>query len=163
MAEEAVARWDPELLEEMSFVDLAYELLRQGGSPVHYKDLLAEVAQLKGLSDEELEEIIARLYTDMNVDGRFLHLGGNVWGLKRWYPTDKTADKALGQKADLRDDEDDDDLMLDEELEEQDELLDDVEEDELDDAFDETEDEDELDIEDLEEEDFDYEDHEDDY
>ncbi|MDI3327793.1 MAG: DNA-directed RNA polymerase subunit delta [Alicyclobacillaceae bacterium] len=164
MAEEAAVQWDPEVLEEISFVDLAYEVLRQGGTPVHYRDLLADVAQLKGLSDEELEEIVARLYTDINVDGRFLHLGGNVWGLKRWYPTDKTADRAMGQKAAVRDDEDEDDLLLDEELEEQEELLDDEVEDVDDEYGDEVVDDEELDMDELEEEDFvDYDEGEEDY
>lgn len=168
MAEEAVAQWDSERLEEVSFVDLAYEVLREGGDPLHYKDLLADVAQLKGLSDEELEEVMARLFTDINVDGRFIHLGGNVWGLKRWYPTDKTADRSVGRKAAaLDDEEEEEDLFdLDEDIEEPDdeELLEDAVDDEEEVGdYDEVDDE-ELEIDDVEDDqDLEYDDNEEDY
>ncbi|CAB3396310.1 DNA-directed RNA polymerase subunit delta [Kyrpidia spormannii] len=167
MAGEAMAGWDPERLEEASFVDLAYEVLREGGTPAHYRDLLADVAQLKGLSDEELDEVIARLFTDINVDGRFIHLGGNVWGLKRWYPTDKTADRSLGKKAAaVVDDEEEEDEDLElveidevEDEESEDEVVDEEDVDDFEELDDLEPDDDEIDDSD----DLDFEDSEDDY
>ncbi|MGZ6528470.1 MAG: DNA-directed RNA polymerase subunit delta [Tumebacillaceae bacterium] len=107
---------DPKQIEVMSLVDLAYVILRQTNKPFHYRDLMMQVAGIKGLTEEQVNEVIARLYTEINIDGRFLCIGSNVWGLKRWYPTDKTApEKAAGGKKFVRKDIDEDDDFYDEE------------------------------------------------
>lgn len=128
MAEAHVVKLDPEKVSEMSLVDLAHVILKQTNKPFHYRDLMQEVARLKGLTPEQINEVIARLYTEINIDGRFLCIGGNVWGLKRWYPTDKTPEKATtgGKKFVRKDlDEDEDDFYEDEEEETFDEELED--------------------------------------
>ena len=105
----------PEQVAEISLVDLAYAILKQTNKPFHYRDLMQEVARVKGLTDEEVNNVIARLYTEINIDGRFICIGANVWGLKRWYPTYKTADaKAAGGKKFVRKDVDEDDFYDDE-------------------------------------------------
>ena len=41
------------------------------------------------LSDEALESRMASgFYTDLNIDGSFISLGDNRWGLRAWYPID---------------------------------------------------------------------------
>ncbi|MGZ4032820.1 MAG: DNA-directed RNA polymerase subunit delta [Tumebacillaceae bacterium] len=113
---EAAISLDPKQIEVMSLVDLAYVILRQTNKPFHYRDLMMQVAGIKGLTEEQVNEVIARLYTEINIDGRFLCIGSNVWGLKRWYPTDKTApEKAAGGKKFVRKDIDEDDDFYDEE------------------------------------------------
>lgn len=113
---EAAISLDPKQKEEMSLVDLAYVILRQTNKPFHYRDLMMQVATIKGLTEEQVNEVIARLYTEINIDGRFLCIGSNVWGLKRWYPTDKTApEKAAGGKKFVRKDIDEDDDYYDDE------------------------------------------------
>lgn len=121
MAEHAL-RLTPEQIQELSLVDLALELLKQTNKPYYFRDLMNEIAQLRGMTQEEVNEVIARLYTEMNMDGRFLCVGNGVWGLKRWYPTDKTAEKSVGGKKFLRkdvdwEDEEDDDVAYEEEEE----------------------------------------------
>lgn len=107
---EAAISLDPKQIEELSLVDLAYVILRQTNKTFHYRDLMMQVARLKGLTEAQVNEVIARLYTEINIDGRFLCIGSNVWGLKRWYPTDKTAaEKAAGGKKFVRKDIDEDD------------------------------------------------------
>ena len=101
---ETVLRLTPEQIRETSLVDLALEWLRATNKPHYYRDLMNELARLRGLSEEEVNDVIARLYTEINMDGRFLCIGNNVWGLKRWYPTDKTAEKSVGGKKFLRKD-----------------------------------------------------------
>lgn len=114
----------PEQVAEISLVDLAYTILKQTNKPFHYRDLMHEVARIKGMTEEEVNNVIARLYTEINIDGRFVCIGANVWGLKRWYPTDKAADAkaATGKKFVRKDvdeddfyDEDDDEVYPDEE------------------------------------------------
>jgi DNA-directed RNA polymerase subunit delta len=113
---EAAITLDPKQKEEMSLVDLAYVILRQTNKTFQFRDLMMQVAAIKELTDAQVNEVIARLYTEINIDGRFLCIGSNVWGLKRWYPTDKTApEKAAGGKKFVRKDIDEDDDFYDEE------------------------------------------------
>ncbi|WP_018133024.1 DNA-directed RNA polymerase subunit delta [Effusibacillus pohliae] len=161
-------------VKEMALVDLAYEILREVNKPLHYRDLMQEVANLRGMSEEDIQAVLGMLYTEINIDGRFLCIGNNTWGLKRWYPVDKTVEKSVAGKKFIRKDGDDDlyededeDLYLEDELEEEEELdydgddedadLDYDELDELDDEVDEfaddvTEEEEEI----IEDEDEDY-------
>jgi DNA-directed RNA polymerase subunit delta len=98
---------------DMALVDLAYQILAESNKPYDYRDLMNEVAQLRNMTEEEIKGAIAVLYTEINIDGRFLSIGNNTWGLKRWYPVDKTAEKAAAGKKFIRK-EDDDDLYEDE-------------------------------------------------
>nr|WP_209018352.1 DNA-directed RNA polymerase subunit delta [Paenibacillus polymyxa] len=91
-------------------VDLAFMVLKAANTPYYYRDLMKEVAKLRGLSDEEINDVIAQLYTEINIDGRFACVGTNLWGLKRWYPVDKSEDALTGAKRPrIINDEDDDD------------------------------------------------------
>ncbi|MBL0389127.1 DNA-directed RNA polymerase subunit delta [Tumebacillus sp. ITR2] len=116
MAEAHAIKLSPEQVSELSLVDLAYMILKQTNKPFNFPDLMAEVARLKGLTKEQVNGVIARLYTEINIDGRFLCIGSNVWGLKRWYPTDKEKVAGGGKKFVRKDlDEDDDDFYDEEE------------------------------------------------
>ncbi|WP_010500315.1 DNA-directed RNA polymerase subunit delta [Paenibacillus elgii] len=98
-----------EQAKEMPMVDLAFELLKAANTPYYYRDLMAEIAKIKGLSDDEVMQVIAQLYTEINIDGRFACVGTNLWGLKRWYPVDKSEDSVgSGKRPRIINDEDDD-------------------------------------------------------
>ncbi|MDN4592813.1 DNA-directed RNA polymerase subunit delta [Polycladomyces subterraneus] len=141
-----IASLTPEEIRETAMVDLVYELLYEKGEPMLYRDLFQEVARLKGFTEEEMARYIAQLYTEINIDGRFICVGKSLWGLKKWYPTEQATDSAV--QANVKDDFDED---LEEDLfeEEEDELFDDEQLDE-DDVFDDEEFE-ELDEEEVEE------------
>ncbi|TBL72624.1 DNA-directed RNA polymerase subunit delta [Paenibacillus thalictri] len=98
-----------EKAKEMPMVDLAFELLKSANTPFYYRDLMSEIAKIKGLSDDEVMQVIAQLYTEINIDGRFACVGTNLWGLKRWYPVEKSED-AVGsaKRPRIINDEDDD-------------------------------------------------------
>jgi DNA-directed RNA polymerase subunit delta len=84
--------------------------LKAANTPYYYRDLMNEVAKLRGMSDEDINDVIAQLYTEINIDGRFACVGTNLWGLKRWYPVDKSEDTLTGAKRPrIINDEDDDD------------------------------------------------------
>lgn len=127
MAEKALSL-TPEQIIETSLVDLAFMILKKSNQPHNFRDLMYEVARIKGLSEEQINDVIARLYTEINIDGRFICIGANVWGLKRWYPTDKAPEKVAGKKftrkAAADDDEDfygdDEDDSFEEDLEDED-------------------------------------------
>jgi DNA-directed RNA polymerase subunit delta len=109
-----------ERVRETAMVDLAYDLLKKKGEAMLYRDIMDEVSSMKGFTKEETEHYIAQLYTEINIDGRFVCVGRNLWGLREWYPTDQATDSAVA--ANVK--EDDEYHDLDEELfdEEEEEL-----------------------------------------
>lgn len=108
-------KFSEEQAKEMPMVDLAFELLKAANTPFYYRDLMAEIAKIKGLSDDDVMQVIAQLYTEINIDGRFACVGTNLWGLKRWYPVEKSED-SVGSGKRPRIINDDDDDLDDEEL-----------------------------------------------
>ncbi len=134
-----------ELLEE-SFVDLTYAVLEETKETKTFAELVAELQALIGLSEEEMKTHLAQYYTDMNIDGRFLILGENRWGLREWYPVEQIEEesaptvKARKKKKTKATDEDFDDL----DLELEDELdFEDFDEDDSDASTDDEDDEEE--------------------
>jgi DNA-directed RNA polymerase subunit delta len=116
-----------ERAKEMPMVDLAFEILKASNTPYYYRDLMQEIAKIKGISDDEIMQVIAQLYTEINIDGRFACVGNNLWGLKRWYPIDKQDDMAGSgtRPRIINDDDDDEDDDLFEEEHDEDYLSDD--------------------------------------
>ncbi|ULO07463.1 DNA-directed RNA polymerase subunit delta [Paenibacillus sp. 19GGS1-52] len=100
---------DPEKVKEMPMVDLAFLVLKSANTPFYYRDLMVEVAKLRGMTDQQSNDTIAQLYTEINIDGRFACVGTNLWGLKRWYPLERS-DDPVGNTKRVRiiNDEDDD-------------------------------------------------------
>ncbi|AWB42884.1 DNA-directed RNA polymerase subunit delta [Paenibacillus sp. CAA11] len=103
---------DPEKVNEIPMVDLAFMVLKAANTPYYYRDLMNEVAKLRGMSEEEINEAIAQLYTEINIDGRFACVGTNLWGLKRWYPVNSSEDPIASSKRPriINDEDDDDDI-----------------------------------------------------
>jgi len=127
---------DDEKIREMPMVDLAFMILKKANEPYYYPDLMKEVARQRSLTDEEAANMIAQLYTEINIDGRFACVGTNLWGLKRWYPLEKSEDPVVSSKRPrIINDEDDDDLDEDTTFNADDESFDDANE-EDDDLFD---------------------------
>ncbi|GAE27883.1 DNA-directed RNA polymerase delta subunit [Halalkalibacter wakoensis JCM 9140] len=80
-------------IQEMSMVEIAFEIMKEERNPYDYYDLVKKVAEIKEMPQEEVNERIANLYTDMNIDGRFHSLGDNRWGLKSWYPLEQAEEE----------------------------------------------------------------------
>ncbi|MFD2673418.1 DNA-directed RNA polymerase subunit delta [Marinicrinis sediminis] len=106
----------PEQAQEMPMVDLAFLILKSANTPFYYRDLMDEVSKIKGISEDQVMDVIAQLYTEINIDGRFACVGNNLWGLKRWYPIDKAEDAVNTNRPRIINDEDDDEEDTDEEL-----------------------------------------------
>ncbi|WP_054955401.1 DNA-directed RNA polymerase subunit delta [Paenibacillus dakarensis] len=157
---------DPEKIQEIPMVDLAFMVLKAANTPYYYRDLMNEVAKLRGFTEQEINDTIAQLYTEINIDGRFACVGTNLWGLKRWYPLERSDDPVANAKRPriINDEDDDDDDFTEEEetytTDDADEDYDNVDEDSDDDIFsdddddaDEVDDEVVLDDDDLEDDD----------
>lgn len=91
-------------------LDIIYNYLRQRGEPVHFKELVSVALGSPGSGDDskapgraeeggsagsgagtaegasgaDAARAAARIYTDMNLDVRFAHMGGGKWGLAEW-------------------------------------------------------------------------------
>jgi DNA-directed RNA polymerase subunit delta len=82
-----------ELVEE-SFVDLTYALLQETHETKTYMELVEQIETLLGLEKEEMKARLVQFYTDLNIDGRFLILGENRWGLREWYPVEQIEEES---------------------------------------------------------------------
>ncbi|MCJ1655889.1 DNA-directed RNA polymerase subunit delta [Staphylococcus sp. NRL 16/872] len=103
-----------EMVDEKSFIDMAYTLLHDKGSTMNLYDIIDEFRSLGDYEYEEIENRVVQFYTDLNTDGRFLNVGENQWGLRDWYSVDDIEEKIAPtiQKFDILDDEDEEDKNL---------------------------------------------------
>ncbi|HEE9033126.1 TPA: DNA-directed RNA polymerase subunit delta [Bacillus cereus] len=149
-------QYSPEELKECSMIEVVHSVLGDKKQATTFNELVQEIAQVLGLSQEQVNAKIAQFYTDLNIDGRFINLGENRWGLRSWYPYEQIDEEILPQPkpkkkrkveedgfddyieeddfddADVSEDEDDDVEDLDKVLEEEDgddDDLDDLDED----------------------------------
>lgn len=74
--------------EELSMIEVAKALLQEANTEMELNQIFAEVKAFLGLSDAEMRENLSQFYTDLNIDGSFISLGDNRWGLREWYPID---------------------------------------------------------------------------
>ena len=90
-----VHQYSQEEINEMSLIEIAYELLVEKNHAVSFKDIMDEVSSLSGLTDQQVKAKIAQFYTELNIDGRFLAIGENQWGLRVWYPVDQVVEEIV--------------------------------------------------------------------
>lgn len=89
----SLAQYSKEQLKELSLIELAYEFMSNSKNPIAFSDLIHEVSTAMELTEDEMRARLAQFYTDLNIDGRFLALGDNRWGLRVWYPIETAEDE----------------------------------------------------------------------
>ncbi len=72
-----------------SMVDVAYSVLKGVPASMNFKDIYTKVLELKQMSEEEGKKVIAQFYTNLTLDGRFVDLKDNEWGLRERETYDK--------------------------------------------------------------------------
>lgn len=85
----SLKEYSQEQLKQMSLVELAYEIFRDSKTPITFSELIDEMVRLQGIQKSDLDDRLAQFYTDLNIDGRFISLGDQRWGLRGWYPVDQ--------------------------------------------------------------------------
>jgi DNA-directed RNA polymerase subunit delta len=65
-------------------VDAAYEVLKSAGQPLPVYDLIEQVLEM--LQEEPEPRRMAQIYSDINLDVRFVYRGDGQWGLRDWAP-----------------------------------------------------------------------------
>ncbi|MBM7645390.1 DNA-directed RNA polymerase subunit delta [Scopulibacillus daqui] len=143
---------EQQLSHDKPMIERVYDILEEAKQPRNFYELADQIVGNE-LSDEERVEALARLFTDMNLDGRFLNIGENSWGLTSWYPIEQREDVALHltskkKKKKQEDDDFDDYDVLDEDLDEIDEDFDeeDFDEEDFDEYADYDDDDDDKDV-----------------
>ncbi|MCM0582967.1 DNA-directed RNA polymerase subunit delta [Weissella diestrammenae] len=84
----ALSKFDNQEKSELSMIEVAREILHERQETIGFNDLLKQVQAFIGKDDQEIEARLAQFYTDLNIDGSFISLGENMWGLRSWYPFD---------------------------------------------------------------------------
>jgi len=156
----SLKQYSEEQLKELSLIELAYELFSETKEPISFYDLVDQMATVLGVTREALLEKLPQFYTELNIDGRFVCLGENRWGLRAWYPYDQAEEEVLPvakpkkkrKQLEEEDEFEDYDASEEDEFEEEELELDELDEDLVDD--DET---DEFDDEEIDEDDEDLE------
>ncbi|WP_010175563.1 DNA-directed RNA polymerase subunit delta [Bacillus coahuilensis] len=149
-------------LKEVSFIEITNAILLEKKEAIPFNEIVKDIQKILEISDQEMKRKIAQFYTDMNIDGRFLAIGDNKWGLREWYPVDQIEEetaptikvrkkkKKSEDDEDLFDDIDEEELDLDEldDFEEDEDLAEDEDLEDFDDTDDEEiiEDDDDLEI-----------------
>lgn len=142
-------------------IEVVHSVLGDKRQATTFNELVQEIAQVLGLSQEQVNAKLAQFYTDLNIDGRFINLGENRWGLRSWYPYEQIDEEILPQPKPKKKRKVEED-GFDDYIEEDDDFDDaDVTEDEDDDVEDldkvlEDEDGDDDDLDDLDEDDDDF-------
>ncbi|WP_025729778.1 DNA-directed RNA polymerase subunit delta [Atopobacter phocae] len=73
---------------ELSMIEVAHAILNERTNVIDFSELLTLVGEYLEMSDDQLKAEMTRFYTDLNIDGSFISLGDNRWGLRAWYAID---------------------------------------------------------------------------
>lgn len=76
-------------LAGMAMVELANVMLEDANKAIDFREIYSKIAEIKAYTEKQKSDLFAQFYTDLNIDGRFMTLGSDKWGLKRWYPVEQ--------------------------------------------------------------------------
>ncbi|KRL94616.1 DNA-directed RNA polymerase, delta subunit [Limosilactobacillus equigenerosi DSM 18793 = JCM 14505] len=103
MHEVELSVFDGQLKSELSMIEVAHAILSYHGEAMAFADLTNEIQQYLDKSDEEIRARLSQFYTDLNIDGSFISLGDNTWGLRAWYPYESIDEATIGEADDEED------------------------------------------------------------
>lgn len=83
---------------ELSMIEVAHAILSQNAKPMEFNDLAKQVQDYLEKTDDEMKQHLSQFYTDLNIDGSFISLGNNNWGLRTWYPFDSIDEATIGEE-----------------------------------------------------------------
>ena len=68
-------RLDHQNKEELSLLEVAYEILAESNEVYYFNQLLAAVQEYLDLTDDQVAQRMVTFYTELNTDGSFICLG----------------------------------------------------------------------------------------
>lgn len=121
-----------EELEQMSYTDIAYEVIKEKGKKFNTPNLFKEVCKLLKLGEAEFEEKIGDFFTALTTDGRFILINSTFWDLKENHKANIVVDDEEDETEDVEKTEEDEDDVVSDDLEDDysDEATDDSDNDE---------------------------------
>ncbi len=121
-----------EELEQMSYTDIAYEVIKEKGKKFNTPNLFKEVCKLLKLDDAEFEEKIGDFFTALTTDGRFILINSTLWDLKENHKANIVVDDEEDETEDVENAEENEDDVVSDDLEDDysDEATDDSDNDE---------------------------------
>jgi DNA-directed RNA polymerase subunit delta len=157
---------------ELSLLEVAVKIVEEKKAPINIYELIQEVLNRKGLTDDENKTLTAKLYVDITTSSKFVYMGEENWDLKLNQSLDEFdkdgsdfnskedyVEDEPEETSGYEDDEDLDDEDLDDEDEDEDDDDDSSDEDEEEDEDDDSSDDEDDDLEeDLDDDDLDDED-----
>jgi len=121
-----------------SMLDVAYDILVASDTSLAFGDILKQVAESLGMSEEVARSKMSQFYTNLSVDGRFVCCTDNHWEVRERVPFNQVhidMNDAYNEKDDGEDDDTEDDVekeLGEEDEEEEEEAIDDVKDDDID-------------------------------
>lgn len=82
-------KFSHEELKNKPMLELAGLILEDAKKALSFQEIYDQIAEIKEFTKKKKEEKISQFYTELNVDGRFMTIGSNMWGLKIWYPVEQ--------------------------------------------------------------------------
>ena len=92
---------------ELSMIEVARAILESRGRDheMYFNDLVNEIQNYLEKSNSEIREALPLFYTELNVDGSFIPLGDNKWGLRSWYAIDEVDEEIIALEETDEDEE----------------------------------------------------------
>jgi DNA-directed RNA polymerase subunit delta len=89
---------------ELSMIEVARAILeeRGRGNEIYFNDLVNEIQNYLEKSNSEIRAALPIFYSDLNVDGSFIPLGDNKWGLRSWYAIDEIDEEVITLEEDVK-------------------------------------------------------------
>lgn len=87
---------------ELSMIEVARAILGERGrdNEMYFNDLVNEIQNYLEKSNSEIRAALPIFYSDLNVDGSFIPLGDNKWGLRSWYAIDEIDEEVITLEED---------------------------------------------------------------
>ena len=88
-------------------IEIARAILESRGRDheMYFNDLVNEIQNYLEKSNSEIREALPLFYTELNVDGSFIPLGDNKWGLRSWYAIDEVDEEIIALEETDEDEE----------------------------------------------------------
>lgn len=117
-----------------SLVDVAYAVLKDKKESISFAELFSKVCDLAEISTDKASDVVASFFTNLSLDGRFVTIKNNEWGLRKNYKFDDYHKESY----DLYDEDASETIVSGDEEDEEDKILrgEDVDEDENDESSD---------------------------
>lgn len=102
-----LSKFTQQQIMEMSFVQLAYEILTEIQAPLQFNEMVVRVQSAQNIASET-EMNLGQYYTDLTTDGRFLAMSDGSWDLRTRHRFEEinNDDFMLDEEEDLELDED---------------------------------------------------------